>query len=189
MRVSWNAPGTLGLCGVSLLVFGLQTVLPGVGGVFASPVRVDPAEPLFFVQCVAHVLGHVNFSHLSNNLLLLLLLGPMVEARHGTGWFLSIAALTAVVTALAALGLGHRVQGLSGVVFTCIGLASVAGARRGELPVTMLLVLGVYLGAEVMDLLRHDAVSQLSHLIGGVVGAGVGLALARPAPGASSPEP
>ncbi|AGW14409.1 rhomboid family intramembrane serine protease [Megalodesulfovibrio gigas] len=178
MKLSWNAPGTLGLCAASLLVLGLQALLPAVAGVFASPVRVDPADPLFFAQCVLHVLGHVDFSHLSNNLLLLLLLGPMVEARHGTGWFLSIAALTAVVTALAALGLGHRVQGLSGVVFTCIGLASVAGARRGELPVTMLLVLGVYLGTEVLDLLRDDAVSQLSHLIGGVVGAGVGLALA-----------
>ena len=180
IKLTWNAPATLGLCGAALLVFGLQQLLPAVAGLFASPTKVDPADPLFFVQCLLHVLGHVDFSHLSGNLLLLLLLGPMVEARHGTGWFLSIAALTAVVTALAALALGYRVQGLSGIVFTCIGIASVAGARRGAVPVTMLLVLGLYLGGDIVDLLRQDNVSRLSHLIGGVVGAGVGLLLAKP---------
>ncbi|GAB7078590.1 rhomboid family intramembrane serine protease [Megalodesulfovibrio paquesii] len=179
MKLTWNAPGTLGLCGASLLVYGLSSLAPALAGVFASPARVDPADPLFFVQCVLHVLGHVDFSHLSNNLLLLLLLGPMVESRHGTGWFLSLTALTAVATGLAALALGHRVQGLSGVVFACIGLSSAAGARRGEIPVTMLLVLGIYLGGEVMRLLRPDAISQLSHLIGGLVGALAGLLLAH----------
>lgn len=178
MKLAWNAPGTLGLCGASLLVLGLSTIVPWLGGLFASPAGIDLADPLFFLQCIIHVLGHGDWQHYAGNMLLLLLLGPMVEQRYGTGWFVSIAALTAVVAALAALALGHRVLGASGVVFALIGLSSVAGARRGELPVTMLLVLGIYLGGEVKNLFADDNISQLSHIIGGFVGGAVGLALA-----------
>lgn len=177
LRIRWSAPLTLGFVGGSLLVLGVSALLPGARAIFASPAGIDLANPLFFLQLFLHLLGHADLGHLAGNAMLLLLLGPLIEERQGTGWLACIAALTAVVTAFAALALGTRVQGLSGLVFACIGLASAAGARRGEIPLTMLLVLGLYLGRELPGLFRDDDISQLSHLAGGLVGGGVGLLL------------
>lgn len=70
--------------------------------------------------------------------------------------------------------------GASGIVFMLIVMASLSGMRRGELPLTLLLVLVLYLGGEVLDgLFSRDNVSQLTHIVGGLMGAVCGFALRR----------
>ena len=59
-------------------------------------------------------------------------------------------------------------------------LSSFAGAGRGELPLTLLLVLVLYLGGELVSMLTvRDNISHLSHILGGLCGAGFGF-LFRP---------
>ena len=65
-------------------------------------------------------------------------------------------------------------------MFMLIVMASLSGMRRGELPLTLLLVLVLYLGGEVLDgLFSRDNVSQLTHIVGGLMGAVCGFALRR----------
>ena len=61
--------------------------------------------------------------------------------------------------------------GASGVVFAYIVLASVCGFRQREVPITFIIVAAVYLGQQVYQgIFDTDNVSQLTHIIGGVIG-------------------
>ena len=49
------------------------------------------------------------------------------------------------------------------------------GFRKGEIPITFILVAVIYLGQQVLDgLFVQDNISNLSHIIGGIVGSIVG---------------
>jgi GlpG protein len=69
--------------------------------------------------------------------------------------------------------------GASGVVFAFILLASVTGDRSGnEIPLTMLIVAVIYIGQELYSgLVLSDNVSQLTHIIGGSIGAVYGMSV------------
>jgi GlpG protein len=70
--------------------------------------------------------------------------------------------------------------GASGVVFAFILLTSFTEFREGEVPLTFILVAVIYLGQQVWDAVAvRDNVSNLSHIIGGLVGGGAGYLLNR----------
>ena len=65
--------------------------------------------------------------------------------------------------------------GASGVVFALILLASFTSFKEGMIPVTFLLVAAIYIGEQVYQgMFVQDNVANLSHIIGGFVGSGVG---------------
>ena len=65
--------------------------------------------------------------------------------------------------------------GASGVVFAFIILISFANVRSGGIPVTVILVALIFLGEQVYDgIFIRDNVSNLSHVLGGFVGAVAG---------------
>ena len=75
---------------------------------------------------------------------------------------------------------GSALLGASGIVFMMIVLSSLAGMREGEVPLTLVLVVLLYLGGEVVDAATaRDSVSQLTHIVGGLCGAGLGFAMGR----------
>ena len=101
-----------------------------------------------------------------------MLLGPFVEKRYGSGRTVIVILVTAIVT-----GLVHFIfvpntalLGASGVAFAFIILSSLAEFKRHEIPVTFLLVAALYLGQQIVGLFQQDSVSQLTHILGGVVG-------------------
>ena len=68
--------------------------------------------------------------------------------------------------------------GASGVVFAFIILASFTGFSEGEIPLTFILITIIYIGQQVVQgLTMNDNISQMGHIIGGIVGAIVGYAL------------
>ena len=70
---------------------------------------------------------------------------------------------------------GTALLGASGIVFMLIVLSSLAGAESGSIPLTLILVAVLYLGGEVVTAVTaQDNVSQLTHVVGGVCGAGLG---------------
>ncbi|MBR2810742.1 MAG: rhomboid family intramembrane serine protease, partial [Solobacterium sp.] len=102
---------------------------------------------------------------------------PMLEEKYGSERILALIAITALFTGIANYILfpNTALCGASGVVFAMILLASFANIRSGEIPLTLILVAVIYLGREVYDgLFVADQVSNLSHIIGGLVGAGIG---------------
>ena len=71
-------------------------------------------------------------------------------------------------------------MGASGIVFMMIVMSSLAGMREGCIPLTLILVLILYVGGEVISgVTLSDNVSQLTHIIGGLCGAFLGLSMRR----------
>ena len=65
--------------------------------------------------------------------------------------------------------------GASGVVFAFILLASITGDKEG-IPLTLIIVAIIYIGEQVFQgLTIQDNISQLTHIVGGTVGAFIGL--------------
>ena len=59
-------------------------------------------------------------------------------------------------------------------------MSSLSGMKDGCIPITLILVLVLYVGGEIIDgVVLSDNVSQLTHVIGGVCGAFLGLSLRR----------
>ena len=82
-------------------------------------------------------------------------------------------ALTALVTGLVLWFFfpNSALMGASGVVFMLIVLASFAGMRTGTIPLTLILVLILYLGSEIFQAVTGTAgLAQLTHIAGGVLG-------------------
>jgi membrane associated rhomboid family serine protease len=177
LRVTYNAPVVLTFALAAVVVFILtSTVKESVQWFVAYP-SLDGTQA--YVGLFSHILGHGNWQHLISNFMLILLLGPILEERHGSGPLLIMIALTALITGLANLVFSDGVLlGASGVVFMMILLASMANVRGGEIPLTFIAVAVIYMGGEIISAFREDQVSQMAHLVGGIAGAAFGFIIA-----------
>ncbi len=104
----------------------------------------------------------------------------MLEEKYGSKRIMQIIAITALVTELVNYILFPNVAlcGASGVVFAFILLTSFTSFRNGEIPLTFILVAIVFLGQQVYEgVFINDNISNLSHVVGGVIGSVVGYKL------------
>jgi membrane associated rhomboid family serine protease len=180
MRLKYNAPTTLTfafLCAAVLILN--QSILPdltrswfavGPGGSFSA------ANPRCWITLVTHVAGHADWSHLISNFSLILLVGPILEANYGSRALLLMIICTALITGILNILLfpGY-LMGASGVVFMMILLASFTNITEGEIPLTFILILFLYIGREVFDSFRQDNISEFTHIIGGLCGSLFGI--------------
>jgi membrane associated rhomboid family serine protease len=60
--------------------------------------------------------------------------------------------------------------GASGVVFMMILLASFTNFSKGEIPLTFILVLILYLGQQIMNSFESNNISEFAHIVGGFCG-------------------
>ncbi len=80
--------------------------------------------------------------------------------------------ITAVATAfLNAFFFSTSLIGGSGIAFMLILLSSFSNIRSREIPLTFIMVAILFIGGEVISILKADNISQFSHLSGGFVGA------------------
>lgn len=177
-RISYNAPVVLTFSIISFFVLLISGFTDGALIQRAFMLRFTSfADPMLYLRLVTHVLGHVDWEHYSGNIMLLLLTGPMLEEKYGSKRLLNVILFTSLTSGLLNVILfpNIAVLGASGVVFAFILLASITGEREKGVPMTLIVVAVLYLGAEVFDgIFSEDAVSQLSHIIGGVVGCAFG---------------
>lgn len=177
---TFNAPAVLCFALLSLGALGLSILTGGASNTMVFSVyRSSFLNPMTYVRLLCHVLGHTSFSHYVGNMVLILALGPIVEERYGSGRLLLMFAVTAIVSGLFHIFLGSgMLMGASGVVYMLIFLASTSGSRSGEIPLTLVAVSALYLTQEILGgLFSADNISQLSHIVGGVCGAVMGLFL------------
>nr|WP_317399679.1 rhomboid family intramembrane serine protease [uncultured Gemmiger sp.] len=179
----YNAPVTLTFFFLSLAALILGRVTDGwTTAHLFSVYRSSLADPLFYVRLFCHVLGHANWSHFIGNMLLLLVVGPPLEEKYGSRTLLLGIAFTALVSGILQCVLfpGTALLGASGIVFMLIMLSSLAGTRGGSIPLTLLLVAGLYLGQQVYDILFvQDNVANFMHIVGGVCGTVFGFSVRR----------
>ncbi len=183
LRLQYNAPVvlTFSLLSLGALLLGMLTG-GGSTRLLFCVYRAPLTDPLTYVRMITHVLGHANYTHFIGNIMPLLVIGPPLEEKYGSRRLLGCIALTALISGLVQFLLfpGSALLGASGIVFMMIVLSSLAGMREGEVPLTLVLVVLLYLGGEVVDAVTaRDTVSQLTHIVGGLCGAGLGFAMSR----------
>ncbi|HSJ99893.1 MAG TPA: rhomboid family intramembrane serine protease [Kofleriaceae bacterium] len=181
LRISYNAPVvlTFALLAVGVFILGAGISSDFVGKWFVAKPWVREASD--YVALVSHILGHKDWNHLLSNFMLILLLGPLLEERFGSGKLLGMIVVTALATGLINLAIFDTgLLGASGIVFMMILLASTANIRQGTIPLTFIAVAVIYLGGEIVRALdKEDQISQMAHLIGGVAGAVFGFLAAK----------
>lgn len=178
MKIVYNSPVVLTFALACTLVLAVNLA---TGNLLLPLFSVGPtmhwSNPLDYLRLFTYVLGHAGVQHLVGNMMMLLLLGPLLEEKYGAKLLLGMIAITAVVTGLLQVLLfDESLLGASGIVFMMIILASVTNAKRGTIPVTLLLVVVLYIGQEFYNAIGSDQISQFAHIIGGTCGAALGLA-------------
>ena len=147
-----------------------------------SVYRAPFSDPLAYVRLVGHVLGHAGYAHYLGNIMLLLVIGPPLEEKYGSQRLLLCILVTALVSGLVQILLvpDTALLGASGIVFMMIVLSSLSGMKEGTIPLTLILVVILYLGGEAVDAVTsQDNISQLTHIVGGACGAVLGFQMKR----------
>lgn len=183
--IQYNSPVVLTFALVSLaaLLLGMATGGESTRLLFCV-YRSSSTDPLTYVRLFGHVLGHASLSHYVSNMMLFLLLGPLIEEKYGSLRLLGMILLTALVTGLANILCFPQTAllGASGIVFMLIILSSMVRLEEGKIPLTMVLVVIIYLGQELYSgIAVQDNISQLTHILGGACGGAFGWALNRSA--------
>lgn len=178
LKISFNSPVVLGFTVVCFAALILSMMTGGKANhLFFSVYRSSLMSPLTYIRFVGHVFGHAGWEHFLGNIMLILVVGPLLEEKYGSANLLFVVLATALVTGIANFALFPRVQllGASGVVFALILLSSFTSIKEGEIPLTFILVAALYIGQQIYQgIFVNDNVSNLTHILGGVVGAGLG---------------
>ena len=183
LKITFNSPVVLGFIFLSLAVLILGTLTMGTSDkLLFMTYHSSLTDPLTYIRFFTHVLGHSGWAHYIGNASYILLLGPMLEEKYGSKRIMQVILITAVVTGIVNYLLFWNVAlcGASGVVFAFILLTSFTSFKNGEIPLTFILVAIVFIGQQVYEgVFLQDDISNLSHILGGVVGSVVGYRLNR----------
>ena len=148
IKISFNSPAILGFTIIcfAAVILGQITNDASTNAVF-SVYRSSLLSPLTYLRFVGHVFGHAGWEHFIGNIMLILIVGPLLEEKYGTSNIIFVMLAAALVTGLVNFIFFPHIKllGASGIVFALILLSS--------LP---------------------SNVSNLTHIIGGIVGASLG---------------
>ena len=183
VRLQYNSPVVLTFALLSLGALLLGVVTGGDSTrQFFSVYRAPLSDLWTWPRFVLHVLGHSSYSHYIGNMMMILVVGPPLEEKYGGRSLLGAICLTALVSGMVQWLFfpGTALLGASGIVFMMIVMSSLSGMKDGRIPLTLILVLILYVGGEIVDgVVLSDNVSQLTHIIGGICGAVLGLSMRR----------
>lgn len=183
IKISYNAPVILSFVIICFVATALNYVIGknSIVHLFAT-YHGSWLNPFTYLRLLTHVFVHIDFEHFLGNSMYLLLLGPMLEEKYGSKTLLKVIICTAITT-----GIVHSIIfpnillcGASGVVFACIVLSSFTTFKNDELPFSFLLVALLFIGKEMVNgIMIDDQISNLSHIIGGIIGSICGYNLNR----------
>ena len=194
VRIRYNAPVTLtfALAAAFVLLFDTMTGASITLGLFTALPKgyFNFSDPMAYFRLVSHVIGHGNWEHLLGNFAIILLIGPILEEKYGSGQLLWMIFFTALVTGLVNTFFFHTaLLGASGIVFMMIILASFTNVRNGDIPLTFILVVVLYLLKEFILITGTDDISQTAHILGGICGSLFGFGRKGENKKAPRPEP
>lgn len=182
-RITFNAPVTLGFVLLCFSATLLGVLSSGkITEVFFMTYHSSLTDFMTYVRFFTHVLGHEGWEHFIGNASYLLLLGPMLEEKYGSKTLLEVIGITALATGLINYVFFWDIAlcGASGVVFAFIVLSSFTEFKQGEIPLTFILIMFFFVGEQVYEAFAvNDNISNMAHIVGGIVGAVVGYTLNR----------
>ena len=173
INITFNAPVTLLFviaCGAALLANYLTggTTTTSLFSVYRSSMT----SPLTYVRMFTHVFGYISFQQFATNMLIILILGTLLEGKHGSGSLFMVIAVTALSTGVLHFIIGSgTIMGANGIVYAMILLAAFTDFRSGEIPLTLLAAAGLFISGQILgDFSGANILSNLSSLVGGAVG-------------------
>lgn len=181
LKISFNSPIILGFTAICLVALLLgQTTGGRTTNLFFSVYRSSLLDPLTYLRFVGHIFGHAGWDHFLGNMMLILIVGPLLEEKYGSWNMFFVIVVTAIATGIVHFILFPHIRllGASGVVFALILLSSFTSIEERTIPLTFVLVAVIYLGQQIYEgIFVRDDVSNLTHIVGGLVGAAVGWSL------------
>lgn len=181
-HLSYNAPVTLTFSIFCALILLMDKLLQHhlIPAVFTAPgAPFDYHSPLNFLRLFTHVLGHADWGHFLGNFSFILLLGPLMEERYGSPMLALMMTITALVTGVInACLIPSPLVGASGIVFMMIVLASLSTIEKGEIPVSFLFIIAIYIGRELLSSAKAANVATFAHIAGGLCGSLFGFLIA-----------
>lgn len=181
LHITYNSPTTLSFVLASFIVTIIGLLTNGAStSLLFSVYGSSLLNPLTYLRMFTHILGHSGFEHFIGNAMYLLLLGPMLEEKYGAKTLIKVMVITAFVTAIVHCVFwgNYALCGASGIVFALILLSSFTAFKDGEIPLSFILVAFVFIGKEIYNgIFIQDSISNITHIIGGIVGSISGYAL------------
>lgn len=181
VKVSFNSPVVLSLTIICFVTLILSLISGGYTNDLLFSVYCSPlTDPLTYLRFFGHVLGHANWEHFIGNIMLILVVGPLLEEKYGSSNILFVILATALVTGIANYIFFPDVQllGASGIVFAFILLSPFTSVKENSVPLTLILVAVIYIGEQIYNgLFLQDNVANFTHILGGLVGAGLGVVM------------
>ncbi|WP_027437686.1 rhomboid family intramembrane serine protease [Lachnospira multipara] len=180
ISLGFNSPVVLAFSLISLCALFLNEMTDGASNLALFSVYRSDIDFLFFVRLVGHVFGHTDWNHFYSNMMFFLLIGPVLEEKYGSFDLIVLMVITAVVSGLVSIIFMPTtvLLGSSGIVYMMVVLLSASSIKGKKIPLTLILILFMYVGAEVLNgFTTTDSISQLSHVIGGICGAIFGIVL------------
>lgn len=172
-KIQYNSPVILTFTLLSLISLLAASLTNNISTIlFFSVYRGPLTDVLFYFRLVSHVLGHVDFQHFLSNFIIILLIGPILEEKYGSSLIIRMILITALVTGILNILLfDTALLGASGIVFMFILLSSFTNRQEGKIPLTLILIIILFIGRELVDIfLIQDNVSRLTHILGGLCG-------------------
>lgn len=183
LKVTFNAPVTLGFVIMCFIATLLGVISNGkITQIVFMTYHSSLTNPMTYVRFITHIFGHSGWSHFIGNASYLLLLGPMLEEKHGSKELIEVIGITAAITGIVNYIFFWNVGlcGASGVVFAFIILASFTGFKEGEIPLTFILVAVIFIGQQLYEgIAVQNDISNMAHIVGGIVGSVIGYSLNR----------
>ena len=181
LKISINSPVVLGFSAICLIALVLSIVTKETTNkLIFMTYHSSLTNPLTYLRFFTHVFGHSGVEHFMGNITYILLLGPLLEEKYGSKLLIQSIVITAFITGIVNYILFPNIAlcGASGVVFTFILLSSFTGFKDREIPLTFILVAAIFLGQQVYEgIMLKNNISNLSHVLGGVVGSAMGYLL------------
>ena len=181
LRIKFNAPVVLSIVAISFFATLLNYITGGASNeLLFMTYHSDLLSPLTWIRAFTHIFGHAGWAHFIGNMSYLLLLGPMLEEKYSSKTLAEAVAITALVTSIVNYVLFPSVAlcGASGVVFAFILLSSFTSFKEGEIPLTFILVAVFFIGQQIGEgLTVRDNISNMAHIVGGIVGGFLGYGL------------
>lgn len=176
LRITYNAPVTLTFALVSALILLIDSLFLNnnlIPAIFTAPSNstFHFNQPLDYLRLILHIFGHCDWNHLISNMSFILLLGPMLEERYGSGILSLMMVVTALVTGvLNACFSTLPMVGSSDIAFMMILLASFTSLSKNEIPLSFILILVLYIGREIVGHQQKDNIAIFAHIAGGLCG-------------------
>lgn len=170
--ITFKSPITLTIVAGSLIA----TLIPDT----TTYLALHPAgtsswlNPFFYAGIFGHIFAHSGLAHWANNMALILLLAPALEKRYGSLKFISamgaLVFLIGVTESFVLIFTQNTLIGASDLVFALILMTTFTESRKGEIPITSILVAILWGIHEVGGLITKDSIANSAHLVGAVWG-------------------